>query len=159
MNRSTLLLASFITALSLGSAQTPSMSQTKNKIYVYKYGADTTSQKIQVIFLSRNKILFDIKTYDKGVLKCVFKDTARALSEKGADNVQAYVDEVLEDMYPAIEYICDKQRYLTIGIEARTKKRLFVSEPPCCDPPYVPGCRLRSPGTLRLQPNNENKKK
>jgi hypothetical protein len=118
--------------------------------YEYIFSNDTLTQKAKIVFKSKNQILFTLTTINKKRnMESTFSDTASIRNTPGADNVQAYEDELQSDMYPAKEYIYNKKCYLTIGIDSKTKARLFVVETQGCKILGEKNCPFGSLGTLR----------
>lgn len=147
-----LLLFILFTA-SCSSQNKPISSNTKNQAtgeFEYFFSNDTLTQKAKIIFRTTNQILFSIATINKKRnIESVFSDTAFVQNIPGTDNVEAYEDELESDMYPAEEYIYNKQCYITIGIDIKTKARLFIVEAQECKILHNINCPFGSLGTLR----------
>jgi len=118
--------------------------------HTYIFENDTIIQKATIFFKDKSQIHFRISTFNKKrSVESTFSDTANIRSTLGADNVQAYDDEVEGNMYPATEFIYNTKFYLSIGIDNFTKERLFILEADGSENFHEKYCPFGSLGTLR----------
>lgn len=155
MRRSNCLILIFICFINCcnGQKQNYQNLSTDNKkleLREYVFENDTISQKARIIFMNKNQILFTINTINKKRnFESIFSDTAYIRNILGVVNIQAYDDEIIGDMYPAVEYIYNKKFYLSIGIDNSIKGRLFILEADGSEKYRNKYCPYNSLGTLR----------